>query len=81
MAKTTSKKRKKVQWVHPWTKRQFILIGGGIGVIVIGFLLMATGINTTWDNPLAVSVAPMVLVLAYCVLIPLAIMFGNKKEA
>ena len=42
---------------------------------------MSTGISTGWDNPLAVSVAPIVLVVAYCILIPLAIMFGGKKEA
>lgn len=58
-----------------------MLIGGCIGIIVVGFLLMSTGISTGWDNPLAVSVAPIVLVVAYCILIPLAIMFGGKKEA
>ena len=75
-----SKGMKKAVWHHPWNKRQYLLIGGGIGVIVIGFLLLATGIGTSWDNPLAVSVAPVVLVIGYCVIIPLAILFGGKKS-
>ena len=75
-----AKNRTKVAWSHPWTKRQFIMIGAGIGVIVAGFLLLATGMSTSWDNPLAVSVAPVVLVIGYCVVIPIAIMLGGKKQ-
>jgi hypothetical protein len=32
-----------------------------------------------WDNPLAVDVAPVVLVLGYCVAIPFAIMWRGGK--
>ena len=56
------------------------MIGAGIGVIVVGFVLLATGMSTSWDNPLAVSVAPVVLVIGYCVVIPIAIMLGDKKQ-
>lgn len=80
MAKQTRSSRSKVAWVHPWTKRQFIMIGAGIGVIILGFLLLATGIGSSWDNPLAVSVAPVVLVVGYCVVIPIAIMLNGKKD-
>ena len=76
MAKT----RNRVAWNHPWTKRQFMMIGAGLGVIIAGFLLLATGIDSSWDNPLAVSVAPVVLVVGYCVVIPIAIMLGGKKS-
>lgn len=56
-------------------------IGIGIAVIIIGFLLLASGIGSNWDNPLAVSVAPVVLVLGYCVIIPWAIMSGSKSKS
>ena len=79
-AKSPRNKSKKVVWHHPWTQRQYILIGSGIAVIVIGFLLLATGIGDSWDNPLAVSVAPVVLVIGYCVVIPIAILFGDKTK-
>ena len=73
-----SKSSKKTVWHHPWTKRQYILIGVGLAVITAGYLLLATGISTSWDNPLAVDVAPVVLVIGYCVVIPFAIMFSDK---
>ena len=81
MAKKKTSKSKKAQWVHPWTKRQYMLIGGCVGIIIIGFLMMSVGIDSGWDHPLAVSVAPLVLVITYCVLVPLVIMFGGKSKA
>jgi hypothetical protein len=75
-----SKGGQRVVWHHPWDRKQYLLIGAGIGVIVIGFLLLSTGIGSSWDNPLAVSVAPVVLVIGYCVIIPLAILFGGKAK-
>jgi hypothetical protein len=57
-------------------------------VIVIGYLLMATGITSdpqkyleTWANSMAIVVAPTLLVIAYCVLIPLAIMKREKSPS
>ncbi len=76
MAKQTT-----TPWSHPWTRNQFLMIGGGIAVIILGFVLLATGIGSSWDNPLAVSVAPVVLVIGYCVIIPLAILFGGKRSS
>lgn len=81
---TVAKKQQKSStWTMPWTKRELIGLGAGIGVIVVGYLLMSTGLNDdNWDSPLAVSVAPVVLVIGYCVVIPLAIMLGSfKKDA
>jgi hypothetical protein len=80
MAKTAPAKKQKVSWQHPWTGHQLMLIGIGIAVIIVGFLLLASGIGNSWDNPLAVNVAPVVLVIGYCVIIPWAIMAGSKKS-
>jgi hypothetical protein len=86
LSTSSSKKNKApaVQWQMPFTKVNFIYFGAALSVIVIGYLLMATGITSdpekyleTWANPVAIVVAPTVLVIAYCVLIPLAIM---KRE-
>jgi len=81
--------QKSVKWNFPFTRKNFIILGIGLGTILLGYILMATGItedpavaNSKWDNPLAVSVAPVVLVIGYCVIIPYAIIkfFGNKSE-
>lgn len=74
-------------WNFPLAKRNFLLFALGLGVIVIGFLLMSTAITddpvkyqTAWNNPLAVSVAPVILVIGYCVIIPLALMKRDPEE-
>jgi len=80
MAKTVPTKKQKVLWQHPWTNKQFMYIGIGVAVIIVGYLLLASGVGSDWDNPLAIDVAPVVLVIGYCVLIPWAIMSGSKKS-
>ena len=80
---------KKVVWDFPYTQKNFLIFGLGILVIITGYVLMSTGISdeashqTAWNNPLAVSVAPVVLVIGYCVIIPYAIlrMFRDKAKA
>ncbi len=65
-------------WTNPLGAMQYKLIAASIGIIVLGFVLLSTGMDS-WDNPLAVDVAPVVLVLGYCVAIPLAIMWRGQK--
>jgi hypothetical protein len=78
----TNTKTVKAAWNFPWTKRQFVAIGVGLFVIIIGFALLSTGLGDNWDNPLAISVAPIVLVIGYCVIIPIGIMLyrGNDEQ-
>ena len=73
-------KKPKTSWTNPWSRNHYIYLAAGIGVIVIGFVLLSTGISN-WDNPLAVDVAPVVLVLGYCVAIPAAIMWSGKQKS
>lgn len=80
MNKTTPKSKQRVVWENPLSKQQLILMGAGLAVIVIGFLLLSAGLSSRWDNPLSVSVAPVVLVIGYCVVIPWAIMAGSKSN-
>jgi NADH:ubiquinone oxidoreductase subunit 6 (subunit J) len=57
-------------------------------VILVGYALMTTGITEDpatvsgkWNNPLAVIVAPILLILGYCVIIPYSIIkIFRKKE-
>jgi hypothetical protein len=75
------KARAGVQWQFPFGKSNMLFFGIALAVIVLGYALMATGISSDpekylekWANPVAIVVAPAVLVVAYCVLIPIAIM-------
>ena len=78
--------RKKINWIFPLNKQNFILAAIGLGVIILGYILMATGITEQpavtdgkWNNVFAVSIAPILLLIGYCVIIPLAIMKLNGK--
>lgn len=75
---TTS--RSAVQWKSPLQNMHFTYLGGAIIVIVVGFLLLAKGMYSTWDDPLSVDVAPVVLVVGYCILVPFAIMRKNTDN-
>lgn len=59
------------------TKKNILLIAIGIVLLIIGFICLATG---PADNPVSLTVAPLILVLAYLVVIPLGILFGGKKQ-
>jgi len=50
---------------------------GTLTLIVVGYILLAQG---PVDNPLSISVAPVILVISYCVFIPVAIMAKGKGK-
>jgi hypothetical protein len=58
-------------------KKNIILVAIGVLLLVIGFICLATG---PADNPVSLTVAPLILVIAYIVVIPLGILFGGKKQ-
>ena len=88
-ATAASKKRKRVSWEFPLNKHNFYYLAAGLGVIILGYILMATGISdgpalphAKWNNPLAVTIAPILLFIGYVIIIPLGIFkfFGNKSN-
>lgn len=80
MAKVVKKKRHNKQAISPfkieWTKENYIIAAVGLLLLIIGFFLMSQG---PWDNPLSLSVSPIVLLIAYLVIFPLAILYKKKK--
>ena len=81
-----SKKKAAVKWEFPLEKNNLIIIGIGLAVILIGYMLMATGVTEEpaiadgkWNNPLAVTVAPILLLIGYTVIIPYGIIKKFKK--
>lgn len=53
------------------------LLALGVVLLAVGYILLAQG---PVYNPLSWTVAPLVLVAAYCVVIPLAIAANATKE-
>ncbi len=48
-----------------FTRKNYLFLAAGCAIITIGYLLLARG---------SITLAPILLILGYCVLIPVAIM-------
>lgn len=84
------KKVQRVDWNFPLNRKNFMIIGIGMIVILLGYGAMATGlgdeytaVDGNWNNPLAISVGPLLLVIGYCVIIPYGIwkFFGSSGSS
>jgi len=64
--------------VNNWlfSRVNFYLFGLSALLLVIGYVLLGQG---PAENPLSKSVAPVILVLVYCGLIPFAMLYGYGK--
>ncbi len=62
--------RKPDEW--PFGKKNWMILGAGLVSIIIGFITLAAG---------SITLAPILLVLGYCVLIPVGIMVKDKSKA
>ncbi|MEJ5287308.1 MAG: hypothetical protein CH6_0571 [Candidatus Kapaibacterium sp.] len=85
--KTETKRKTKVSWTFTLDKENLKWFLIGLGVVALGYILMATGITEEpalpqgkWNNPLVIYVAPIVLVVGYLVIIPYAILKTFKKK-
>jgi hypothetical protein len=79
--KTTSKTKRTVtkqkkEITFPLEKENFVIIGAGIIVIILGYILMS---QNSVDGFLPTVVSPIVLLLGYCVIIPYGILKKSKK--
>ncbi len=72
-----SSKRKPVAGHLPFTKRNYQILGFGLLTIILGYVALA---QEPWDGTLPLVVAPILLVLGYCVIIPFGILYRAKSE-
>ncbi len=84
MAQTKTKRRirgqKKVltsPFKDYWTKENYYILGFGFLLLVIGNILLA---QSPYTNPLSLSVAPVILLFAYLVVFPFAILYRKNKN-
>ncbi|MFH1528824.1 MAG: hypothetical protein ABIG69_19640 [Bacteroidota bacterium] len=60
-----------------WDKTNYIILFAGLLTLMVGFYLMTFG---PWDNPLSLTASPLVLLVAYIVLFPLAIFYRRQTS-
>ena len=61
----------------PFTKVNYILFGVGLILIVVGYVALSKG---PWDSFESLTLAPILLILGYCVIIPLAIIYHKRNN-
>ncbi|HWP81287.1 MAG TPA: hypothetical protein VNN76_01385 [Bacteroidota bacterium] len=76
MARELSKRRLRTDRL-PFKKVNYQIIGFGLLSIVAGYFALA---QEPWNGFFPLVVAPILLVLGYCVLIPLGILYRSKQE-
>ena len=60
-----------------FSKKNYIVLTLGVGMIIVGFIALATRpVEGFWT----MKFAPVVLTLAYCVVIPVAIILKPKAK-
>ena len=63
-----------MEW--PFNKTNYALFGIGIIGIVFGYLIMA--FNPV-DSIASTKIAPVILFIGYCIIIPVSILYSPKK--
>lgn len=56
----------------------YILLAVGIVALIIGFVLLS---QKPWDTPASLVSAPLLLVAAYVIILPAALLFRKKGQA
>lgn len=74
--RSSSKEQKKKEIVFRdyWGTKNFALLGLGMLMILAGFIFMAQG---SWDSNSSLNIAPILLFIAYVIVIPIAILKKN----
>ena len=76
-AKQAVRKKSQVE-VLPFGKLNYQILGVGLVVIILGFVALA---QKPWDGFMPLVIAPVLLVVGYCVIIPVGILYRKKNPA
>ena len=69
-----NKNKKTLQFSWPYKRKNYVLFGVGVFVIIVGYLIMYSG---EVDSFLSLVISPLLLLAGYLVIIPMALL--SKK--
>jgi hypothetical protein len=76
MARVIQRRKLRIETL-PFKKTNYQIIGMGLLFIILGYIALS---QSPWDGFLPLVVAPILLILGYCILIPLGILYRPKEE-
>jgi uncharacterized membrane protein len=75
--KSKQLKKSKMDEIFPLERENYIILGIGLLVIILGYIALS---GNTVEGFSQLTVAPILLVLGYCVIIPIGIMYRKKEK-
>lgn len=78
IVKSKQLKKGKQEIILPFERENFIIIGIGLVVIILGYVALS---GDSVEGFMPLTVAPILLVIGYCVIIPIGIMYRKKEKA
>ena len=60
-----------------WERYNFLFLFLGIGLLALGYFLKTL---SPWDNPVALTISPVILIVAYLIIIPFAILLKSSDR-
>jgi len=83
MAKTqvsrkNAKKKEQISEAELPQRINYIILVVGVVTVIVGYLVMSSGDAV---SSLSVTIAPLILALGYCVIIPFGIIYKKKSKA
>ena len=67
-----NKNKKTLQFSWPYKRKNYVLFGVGVFVIIVGYLIMYLGEVNSFQS---LVISPLLLLVGYLVIIPMAILF------
>lgn len=68
---------RKAQAKLPFERENYLLFGLSLVIIVVGYIFMTMG---PWDSFSSLTLAPVLLVVGYCITLPIAILYRKKAK-
>ena len=71
----TKENKKNIQLTWPYKRKNYVLFGVGVFVIIVGYLIMYTGDVNSFQS---LTLAPITLFIGYIILIPSALIYKKR---
>ena len=75
--KKHKKTQKRQEPIFHFERENLLLFGAGLLIIILGYIALAQG---PWNSFWSLTLAPILLVLGYCVVIPLSLLYHKREK-